>query len=617
MCGIVVHRQHQGVVGPVLLAGLKRLSPRGTDSAGLVLIEQGTGAFFVEKVGERPAFTALEERLRTHALPPALVGMGHVRWATRGEVAERNAHPHLSPDGRFALVHNGNVDRGSLFALRESVADQSLRSETDSEVLVAAWARACAQAEASGRTIEEGFFASFVTQVQGTNAFVCLDRLHPERLFVGITGVGELYGAIGATGELVLASSPYVLMGIAETYVALSPGAYIFEPDVRELPGESYRFDPGAQPPPAEGFAHVMQAELFHVPGAIRRVVDAYRARSVQERLAGALTATDRPDEIVFLACGTSLHAAEFLTPFFARRLGLPVRAIDATNVIDGPIPFYGQHALLVALSQSGTTTDTLKALAESVTMARASGRRISIIGVHNNPMGALAHQVQHSLYTCTGEERATASTMAFFGQCATLLLLLDALDPSAPLAEERYTALLALASSLERVREAQVDLVGLAERLAQVPAWKILALGSDVAIAAEGALKLEEVVYTPAAPLPAGRLKHGPLALVPDKVAILVLAPKHEDDPRYERLVGAIEDVRTRKGRVIVFTTEGNDDFVDRDLGIVRFPIGADLFGQGLIFAYALQLLSYHLGVLLEREIDTPRNLAKTVTVQ
>jgi glucosamine--fructose-6-phosphate aminotransferase (isomerizing) len=619
MCGIVVRRQGRGTVSPSLLAGLKCLSPRGTDSAGIVLIEEASGAFFVEKVGERPAFAALEERLTARTLPTALVGMGHVRWATRGEVAERNAHPHLSPDGRFALVHNGNVDQTSLVAFRSLVDGDALRSETDSEVLVAAWARICVEAEARSTPIDARLFADFVARVQGTNVFVCLDRLHPERLFVGVTGVGELYGAHGLEGELVFASSPYVLMGVAETYVALAPGAYLFGSNETEIPGEPHRFDPGVQAPSAQGFAHIMQAELFHVPGAIRRVVDAYRAEPMRKRIGPSLGGTDRPDEIVFLACGTSLHAAEFLAPFFATRLGIPVRAIDATNVIDAPVALYGRHALVVAISQSGTTTDTLKALADCLAAQRGNDRRISTIGVHNNPMGALAHQVQTSFYTCTGEERATASTMAFFGQCAVLWLLLDALDPTST--EEMTTStlkeLLLLASQLERVREQQGSLVEVAERLVEVTAFKILALGSDVAIASEGALKLEEVVYCPSAPLPAGRLKHGPLALVPDKATILVLAPKHEHDPRYERLVGAIEDVRTRKGKVVVFTTEGNKDFVDRHVDIVTVPLASNLFAQGLLFAYALQLLSYHLGALLEREIDTPRNLAKTVTVQ
>ncbi len=618
MCGIVVRRQGQGTVGPSLLAGLKCLSPRGTDSAGVVLIDQ-TGAFFVEKVGERPAFAALEQRLVTHSMPTALVGVGHVRWATRGEVAERNAHPHLSPDGRFALVHNGNVDQASLVALRTLVDGDVLQSETDSEVLVAAWAKSCVEAEARSTPIDARLFAEFVARVQGTNAFVCLDRLQPERLFVGVTGVGELYGALGSEGEFVLASSPYVLMGVAETYTALAPGAYLFGPNQTEIPGEQYQFDPGAQAPSADGFAHIMQAELFHVPGAIRRVVDAYRAEPMRRRLVTTLVGTDRPDEIVFLACGTSLHAAEFLAPLFATRLGIPVRAIDATNVIDAPVALYGPHALVVAISQSGTTTDTLKALADCLAAQRGHARQISTIGVHNNPMGALAHQVQTSLYTCTGEERATASTMAFFGQCAVLWLLLDALDPTSTEGTTiaQFDELLQLASQLERVRERQGGLIGMAERLVSTTSFKILALGSDVAIASEGALKLEEVVYCPSAPLPAGRLKHGPLALVPDKATILVLAPKQEHDPRYDRLVGAIEDVRTRKGKVVVFTTEGNEDFGDRSVDVVTVPLAPNLFAQGLLFAYVLQLLSYHLGVLLEREIDTPRNLAKTVTVQ
>lgn len=607
-----------GDVSARLLSGLACLSPRGTDSAGLVVVDPGTKNWVLEKVGERPAFKALERCLLARPLPSSTIGMGHVRWATRGEVSERNAHPHLSPDGRFVIVHNGNVDQASLTTLRALIGDVALRSETDSEVLIAAWAGYVQLAEARAECIDETLFARFLALVQGTNAFVCLDREHPDQMFVGITGVGELYLAFGSSQEIALASSPYVLLEMAREYISLAPGAHVFRAGATNARGERHLFDPGVTAPPTEGFAHIMQAELFHVPGAVRRVVDAYRTDSIAARIGGSFFSSKGPDEIVFFACGTSLHAAEFAAPFFARRLGIPARAIDATNAIEEPTRFYGKRVLVIALSQSGTTTDTLVALADGLKGVEGSATEIVTIGIHNNPMGALAHQVDHSLYTYTGEERATASTMAFFGQCAVLWLLLAELTPHSIEATEIALAeLIALAAALERARTTGAKLVEIAQSLHQAPAFKILALGSDVAIASEGALKLEEVTYCPSGPLPAGRLKHGPLALMPDRATVLVLAPKQKNDKRYERLVGAIEDVRTRKGTVIVFTTEENDDFADRDIPVLTLPRTADTFTQGLVFAYALQALSYQLGVVLGREIDTPRNLAKTVTVQ
>jgi glucosamine--fructose-6-phosphate aminotransferase (isomerizing) len=615
MCGIVASLQATGSVTCSLLGGLKLLAPRGTDSAGIVLVNPGTGDWYLEKVGERPAFKVLAARLETHPAPLAQVGLGHVRWATRGEVSERNAHPHLSPNGRFAIVHNGNVNDGALARLRSALGDVSLRSDTDSEVLVASWAARVLAAEEGGKEIDEAFFCAFLEEIEGTNAFVCLDREHPEQLFVGITGVGELYAAIGSAGEVVIASSPYVLFGIADEYVALAPGAHLFSVGMTEVKGMRHRFDPGVEPPSAEGFDHIMQAELFHVPEAVRRVLDAYRARSVRTCL-GEVFFAERFDEIVFLACGTSLHAAEFLAPFFAQALGIPVRAIDATNVIDTPIMLYGKHSLVIAISQSGTTTDTLVALTDALRANVTDDRSVTTLGVHNNPMGALTHLARYSLYTFTGEERATASTMAFFGQCATLWLLLAALRGDTDTAEADLTALVPL---LETLRARSASIRALASGLKTAPAFKILALGSDVAIAAEGALKLEEVVYAPSAALPAGRLKHGPLALIPDRVVVLVLAPKLTHDPRFDRLAGAVHDVHTRHGQIVVFTNEGHSDFDREGLEVYLLPEARSVFSQGLLFAYLLQTLAYELARVLGRdhEIDVPRHLAKTVTVQ
>ncbi len=629
MCGIVA------IVGmnqitPPLLRGLQVLSPRGTDSAGITLLEP-TGEFVTSKVAGRPALEKLVSRLGVGSVTSASAGLGHLRWATQGEVHERNAHPHFDPSQRFAMVHNGNVDHASLERLRASLGTVVLASNTDTEVLVTSWARHVNAQEADGAKPTAELLQQFLEKIEGTNAFVILDRLFPDTLFVAVQGSAELYLAQTEKGAFIIASSPYALMEHALEYVALAPGAHICCQANSVYEGTHHVIDRGASAPSVNGFDFIMEAELSHVPGAVRRVIDAYTREPMWSRLPDKLRKHE-PDEIVFLACGTSLHAAELLAPLFASQLRISVRAIDATNTIHEPVSLYGEHSLVVALSQSGTTADTLVSLESCLEQVPLEDRAcVCTLGIHNNPMGALAKRVDGSLYTYTGEERATASTMAFFGQCATLWLLLEALRERG--ASQRIPKELAsLERALDLVNRESTSFQTIASTLLFVPSFKILALGSDVAAAAEGALKFEEVVYVSAQALPAGRLKHGPLALIPDKAFVIALAPKLKgDEVRYDRLVGAIKDVVTRKGHVLVLTTSSNHDFEDDldpddeeerrsrwpNVQMLPLPETGHPVTQGLVMAYALQRLAFALGVLLGREIDQPRNLAKTVTVQ
>ncbi|MBP7133852.1 SIS domain-containing protein [Patescibacteria group bacterium] len=629
MCGIVA------IVGmneitPPLLRGLQVLSPRGTDSAGITLLES-TGTFVTSKVAGRPALEKLISRLGAGNVTTASAGLGHLRWATQGEVHERNAHPHFDLSQRFAMVHNGNVDHASLEHLRASVGNMTWVSNTDTEVLVASWARLVDAQDARAAKPTAELLQQFLEKIEGTNAFVILDRLFPDTLFVAVQGSAELYLAQTEKGALIVASSPYALMEHADEYVALAPGAYVCCQANSGYEGTRHEIDRGASAPSVNGYDFIMEAELSHVPSAVRRVIDAYEREPLWSRLPDKLR-RQAPDEIVFLACGTSLHAAELVAPLFASQLRIPVRAIDATNTIHEPVYLYGEYPLVVALSQSGTTADTLVSLESCLAQVPLEDRvRVCTLGIHNNPMGALAKRVEGSLYTYTGEERATASTMAFFGQCATLWLLLEALRERC-VSRGTSSELKSLERALELVNREGDSFRTIASTLLFVPNFKILALGSDVAAAAEGALKFEEVVYVAAQALPAGRLKHGPLALIPDKTFVITLAPKLKGDgARYDRLVGAIKDVVTREGHVLVLTTNTNLDFEESprsenenghhprwpNVQTLHLPETGHPCTQGLVMAYALQRLAFALGVLLGREIDQPRNLAKTVTVQ
>lgn len=615
MCGI------SGVVGSdeatrEIMAGLEVMSPRGTDSAGILLIDREGGERICKAAG-RPAFLGLKEKVDRLGPFAAVSGIGHIRWATQGRVTEANAHPHRAGD--WAIVHNGNVDHASLDGLRASIPATLIAADaTDTSLIVMAWSRFCASEEETGRLVTCATLETFLAQVQGTNAFVLLNVRNPDQFFVAVQGAAELYVASGKNGAVHVVSSPRAFEGIATTYYAVPSGAYLFERGQTDWPGEARVVDLGAKAPSMTGFDHLMQMELHHVPTAVRRVLEAVNAQSLRALLpARLLDPTTAPDEIVFLACGSSLYAAETAATLFEASFHCSVRAIDATATAGSTVRLYGLRPLLIVLSQSGTTSDTLMAL-DRCREACSSAQRAELVtmGVHNNPMGALAHRVDVSLYTHTGEERATASTMAFFGQSATLLLLLGALRNEEVL---RYTQLEQLVPLLEVVRELEAIRV-LASAANAAPAFLLLALGGDLPIAREGGLKLKEIAYLMTEAMAAGNLKHGPLALIHDKAHVIILAPKLPgDEARYDRLVGATKDVLTREGRVIFLTTDNNTDFRGWHDHLTRFslPLAQDVFSQGLLLVYVLQFLAFELGDLRGHNVDNPRHLAKTVTVQ
>ena len=610
MCGIVGAVAERNVT-PILVEGLKRLEYRGYDSAGVAVIEAGGALGRTRSVGKVAQLTADLARL------PRVgnVGIAHTRWATHGVPSEVNAHP-LVAGGQIAVVHNGIIE--NFEALREELlADgYEFSSQTDTEVI----ANLILRHVRAGNELLEAVRQA-VCELQGAYAIGVIDVSMPDRVVAARMGSPLVIG-IGL-GEHFLASDVAALIPVTQRFYVLEQG------DVADLRRDEVRIidahgavalrkvvisDLRSDAVERGEYRHYMLKEIYEQPTAIANTLadrlDATRVRE-SEFGVGAAAIFDKVKAVQILACGTSFHAACVARNWFEGLAGIPCR-VEIASEFRYRHPVADADALVVTISQSGETADTLAALR----YAKEIGFGPSL-GIINSPESSLVRESDLVLMTRAGPEIGVASTKAFTTQLTALLMLVCVLGRRHQLSEDAeadiVAQLRALPQACERVLELDAQINVLAQRFADKHHALFLGRGVQYPVAMEGALKLKEISYIHAEAYPAGELKHGPLALVDADMPVVIVAP---NDDLLEKLKGNMEEVRARGGELYVFADHQAGVQASENVHVMEIgETGANV--TPIVYTVPLQLLAYHVAVLKGTDVDQPRNLAKSVTVE
>jgi len=612
MCGIVGYVGDKNAVG-LILEGLKRLEYRGYDSAGVAVLNRE--GLHVRRAAGR--IKALEAMLRERPVS-GTVGIGHTRWATHGRPSEENAHPHTDCAGALVVVHNGILE--NYLPLKERLLAQGhvFRSETDTEVLahlVEHYLRETPRLD--------GAVKRALREVRGSYAIGVVAASAPDRLVAAKHGAGGVVIGLGRDETFIASDIPAILAHTRDV-VVLEDGEVASVTatgvELSTLDDEPVQRAPVRilwDPIMAEkgGYRHFMLKEIYEQP---RAVTDTVRGRVAPETggVVLAEAALDPSvvraiDRVVLVACGTSYHAAMVGRTMVERLAGLPAET-DLGSEFRYRDALVGPTTLIVALSQSGETADTLGA----VKAARLRG--CPILAITNVVGSALAREATGVLYTHAGPEIGVASSKTFTATVVAAYLLalwlgrqrgtLGAGDASKHIQE-----LLELPRLMERTLELEPRLAELAREVAHHRDFLYLGRGVQYPIALEGALKLKELSYIHAEGYAGGEMKHGPIALIDDGMPVVALAPR---DSSHDRMLGNVEEVRARAGKIIAVGHPGDSELAAKAQHLIVVPPCADLLAP-LLTVIPLQLLAYHVAVRRGCDVDQPRNLAKSVTVE
>ncbi|HEX9125576.1 MAG TPA: glutamine--fructose-6-phosphate transaminase (isomerizing) [Methylomirabilota bacterium] len=612
MCGIVGYIGDKDAVG-VIVDGLKRLEYRGYDSAGVAVL--GPGGLEVRRAAGR--IKVLEGLLRERPVH-GRIGIGHTRWATHGRPTDDNAHPHTDGSGTLVVVHNGIIENYLPIKERLAAEGHVFTSETDTEVIAHLIERHLQDAPRLEEAVRRA-----LGELRGSYAIVVLSKRAPDRLVAAKHGAGSVVVGLGE-GETYLASDIPALLAHTRDVVILEDEDVAVVTrhgvEISDLAGAPVSRTPTRimwDPILAEkgGYRHFMLKEMYEQP---RAVADTLRGRVAPE--GGTMVLPDiglDPDvvaglqRVVFIACGTSYHAA-IVGRFMVERLAGLSSEVDLGSEFRYRDAVLGPETLVVALSQSGETADTLGAV------KAARDRGAPVVGITNVIGSALARESTGVLYTHAGPEIGVASSKTFTATLAACYLLALWLGRrrGSLLAEDcrkHIQGLLELPRLMERALEKEPEIAALAKDLASYKNFLFLGRGIHYPIALEGALKLKELSYQHAEGYPAGEMKHGPIALIDDTMPVVALTPR---DSTYDRMMGTVEEVRARDGRIIAIAHEGDREIGARAWRVLTVPAAAELLSP-ILMAIPLQLLAYHVAVRLGRDVDQPRNLAKSVTVE
>ena len=611
MCGIVGYIGQQSAAA-LLLEGLKTLEYRGYDSAGIALAP-GDGAFRVTRASGK--LVNLQSRLDPQ--DPATLGIGHTRWATHGRPTEENAHPHRSGDGKVVAVHNGIFE--NFLELRKELQDKGERflSETDTE----AFPVMVSHLLKGGASFTEAFRLA-LGRMEGIYAIACLHADDPNRILAARSGPPLVIGL--GEGENFLASDVVPLLRHTRRVIFLEDGdlaeltregVRIFDLQGKELhrPIQNIPYDPVA----AEkgGFKHFMQKEIFEQPQAISNTLLNRLPIDGADPIPLELPFTDEDlkslQRIHIVACGTSWHAG-LVGKFLIEQLARTAVEVDYASEYRYREPVIPEGTLIIGITQSGETADTLAAMKEA---ASRGARTLAICNV----LGSTATRTaEATILTHAGPEIGVASTKAFTTQLAVLTLLAlrigeakGTVDPK--LRAELLQGLRELPAHLEHISALEPRIIQWAQRWRDASDFLYLGRGPLYPIALEGALKLKEISYIHAEGYPAGEMKHGPIALIDKDLPVVALMPK---DSHREKTLSNLQEAAARDGRILGLVTQGDRGLDGIAEDVLELPEVHPWLAP-ILYVLPLQLLSYHIAVLRGCDVDQPRNLAKSVTVE
>ena len=609
MCGIVGGVAQRNIV-PILIEGLKRLEYRGYDSAGLAVINDQT-IFRKRELGK---VKGLEDLI--HAEPiTGTIGIAHTRWATHGKPSTANAHPHISQD-KLAVVHNGIIENHE--DLRGALKEDGylFTSETDTEVIV----HQIAQTMESTTNLLAAV-KSTIAKLEGAYSLGIINADNPETLIACRKGSPLVIGV--GIGEYFIASDVAALLPVTQRFIFLEDGdiatltidkIVIYDQNDQIVTRPVKESQLTADSVNKGEYRHYMLKEIYEQPFAISQTLEGrFINNRLQESAFGhnATEVFDKIKSVQILACGTSYHAGLVARYWFEELARVPCN-IEVASEFRYRSPVLAPDTLVVTISQSGETADTLAALQE----AKKLGAKYSI-AVCNGPESSLVRESDLVLMTRAGPEIGVASTKAFTTQLTALMLLVLAIGRRFQLTsalEAKITSeLFSLPGKIEAVLKLDETIKVLAEQFAEKQNALFLGRGSQYPIAMEGALKLKEISYIHAEAYPAGELKHGPLALIDADMPVITVAPNNS---LLEKLKSNIQEVSARGGQLIVFMDETLASAPDTNVQIIKIP-QVDNEVAPIVYTIPLQLLSYHVAILKGTDVDQPRNLAKSVTVE
>ena len=613
MCGIVAYIGDKQAYD-IVVKGLKRLEYRGYDSAGVALLNGDMRIY--KKQGK---VSSLEEEAEGKDVSGSM-GMGHTRWATHGEPNDRNSHPHLSESGDLAIIHNGIIENYATLKLGMEKKGHTFHSDTDTEVLAHLIEDVM---QNSGLPLADAV-RSALKQVVGAYAIVILSKNHPEHLIAARKGSPLVVGLGHDRGEFFFASDATPIVEYTNKVIYLKDGEVaivenkelivksienvVQVPYVQELELSLEQLEKG-------GYPHFMLKEIYEQP---RSIFDSFRGRfdssTGEVHMRSMEDYADRLKEIkrlILIGCGTSWHAglvAEYLFEDLAR---VPVE-VEYASEFRYRNPVLYADDLVIAISQSGETADSLAA------MDLAKRKGASVFGVCNVVGSSIPRLSDAGAYTHAGPEIGVASTKAFTAQVTVLALMAVGMAKlrgtmNLVAIKSFYEEMEAIPEKIERALLLNDQMIALAEQYKDARNFLYLGRGYNFPVALEGALKLKEISYIHAEGYPAAEMKHGPIALIDEEMPVVVIATNSE---HYEKVVSNIQEVKARKGKVIAVVSEGNRDLDKIVDHVIEVPETIEPLSP-LINTVPLQLLSYHIAVLRGCNVDQPRNLAKSVTVE
>lgn len=608
MCGIV------GYVGkkqalPVLLKGLKALEYRGYDSAGVVLVS-ASGAFVAKEVGR---VAALEKKLESANPPDACMGIAHTRWATHGAPTETNAHPHRDCAGKIFAVHNGIIENYRELRTYLTEKGHSFVSETDTEVVP----HLIEEFVKEGKDFKTAFMHALAL-VRGAYALVVVSAVDPETVYAAklssplVIGIGD--------GETFVASDPSALVGSVSDVVYPKDGeavviqagkVSVIDTEMNEVPFEITKLEWTLEQAQKGDFPHFMLKEIFEGPDVLRSTL---RGRLLPDgdlvRLGGVESVADtlaKTERILILACGTSYYAGLIAEYFFEEIAGIPceVHLASEFRYREEPLP---RGTIAIAVSQSGETADTLAAI------RKVKEKGIPVFGVVNTVGSTISRETDAGVYNHAGPEIGVASTKAFLSQITVLLLLAVKMskNPKYP-KKELLDELRSIPKKMEDILAHADAVKSLAAKYSNAGNFLFLGRRYGYPVALEGALKLKEVSYIHAEGYGAGEMKHGPIAMVSPDFPVIAVVPRNSIS---EKMYSNMEEVRAREGRIFSIATEGDSRAAELSDDVFFIPATLEPL-EPFLAVIPLQLFAYYAGVARGYDVDKPRNLAKSVTVE